>query len=125
MDKVESDGFPYQRVALGGFSQGACLTLEYVRRYPKQYGGVFGLSGGLIGPTAGVPHPDAKLEDTPVFLGCSDIDPYIPAERVRDSAKVLETMDARVEMMLYAGMAHTIIEDEVQKVRAIIERMLE
>lgn len=125
LDKVESEGFPSRRVALGGFSQGACLALEYVRRNPKQYGGVFGLSGGLIGPTAGVPHPDVKLEDTPVFLGCSDIDPYIPAERVRDSAKVLEAMDARVEMVLYPGMAHTINDDEIQKVRAMLEQMLE
>jgi predicted esterase len=86
---------------------------------------VFGLSGGLIGPTAGVPHPAAKLEDTPVFLGCSDIDPYIPAERVKDSARVLEEMGAHVEMVLFPGMAHTINDDEVQKVRAIIEQMME
>jgi predicted esterase len=124
VEKIESEGISSQRIALGGFSQGACLALEYVRRNPRQYGGLFGLSGGLIGPTAGKPAPDASLQDTPVFLGCSDVDPYIPAERVRESAGVLEEMGAQVETVLYPGMGHAIIEDEVSRVRVILERMM-
>jgi predicted esterase len=124
LEKIESEGVPPHRVALGGFSQGACLALEYIRRNPKRYGGAFGLSGGLIGPTAGKPHPELKLENTPIFLGCSDIDPYIPAERVRESAGVLEAMESQVEMVLYPGMAHTINEDEIDRVRGILEKMM-
>ena len=78
----------------------------------------------MIGPTAGEPHPNTTLDDTPVFLGCSDIDPYIAADLVQESAEVLKQMQAEVEMVLYPGMAHTINDDEIQKVRAIVEQML-
>lgn len=125
LDAIESEGFSTQRIALGGFSQGACLALEYVRRNPRRYGGLFGLSGGLIGAETGEAVSGASLEGTPVFLGCSDIDPHIPADRVVDSARVLEKMGAEVETVLYPGMAHTIIGDEVRKVRAILEGMLD
>jgi predicted esterase len=123
VENLESEGIPSQRIALGGFSQGACLALEYARRHPKRYGGLFGLSGGLIGPTAGEPNLEASLDGTPVFLGCSDVDPYIPAERVQESAMILEKMDAQVDMQLYPGMAHTIVDDEIERVRVMLERM--
>lgn len=123
LDKVEAEGISSRRIALGGFSQGACLALEYARRHPKRYGALVGLSGGLIGPTAGELVSEPSLDGTPVFLGCSDVDPYIPAERVQESASLLEEMGAQVETVFYPGMGHTIIEDEVARVRVLLERM--
>lgn len=125
LEKIEAEGIASPRIALGGFSQGACLALEYARRHPRRYGALFGLSGGLIGPTAGEPARGESFEGTPVFLGCSDVDPHIPAERVGESAEVLEEMGARVESVLYPGMAHTIVDDEIDHVRQMLRSMTE
>jgi predicted esterase len=124
LENIESEGLSSRRIALGGFSQGACLALEYVRRNPKPYGALFGFSGGLIGPTVGEPAEGGSLEGTPVFLGCSDVDPYIPAERVHESAALMEAMGAQVETVLYPGMGHTIVNDEIERMRAMLEEIL-
>jgi phospholipase/carboxylesterase len=112
---------PARRVVLLGFSQGACLTLEFAARHARRYGGVVGLSGGLIGPD-GTPrdYPD-DFEGTPAFLGCSDVDPHIRKDRVVGAADVLERMGAKVTMRLYPGMGHTVNQDEIDSVREIVE----
>ncbi len=116
-------GIASERVLLLGFSQGACLTLEYVARHARRFGGVAGLSGGLIGPP-GTPRDYAgSLAQTPVFLGCSDVDPHVPKERVRESADVLGRMGGAVTMRLYARMAHTINDDEIAAVREILRAL--
>jgi len=107
-------GIPREKIVLGGFSQGACLSLEYVARNPGRYGGVFALSGGLIGPHIDAHDYNGLLERTPVFIGCSDIDPYIPVERVRESAAVMEHLGAEVDLRIYPGIAHTVVEDELE-----------
>lgn len=110
------------RVVILGFSQGACLTLEFAARNARRYAAIVGLSGGLIGP-AGTPRDYAgSMESTPVFLGCSDIDAHIPVERVRESAGVLRRMNATVDDRIYPRMGHTINQDELQAVRALILR---
>lgn len=120
LSRVAAGGVPPERTILLGFSQGACLATEFAARHARRYGGVAGLSGGLIGPD-GTPRDYAgSLEGTPVFLGCSDIDSHIPAERVRLSAKVLEGLGGNVTMRLYPGIGHTINEDELEAVRAIM-----
>jgi len=114
-------GFPSQRIMLLGFSQGACLTSEFSIRHPRRYGGVIVLSGGLIGaPGTTWDDVTTSLDDTPVFLGCSDIDFHIPAERVRETADVLGRLGGRVDMRLYPGMGHTVNEDELEAVRALL-----
>ena len=119
--RVVAEGVPPERTVLLGFSQGACLAAEFAARHPRRYGGVASLSGGLIGPD-GTPRDYAgSLENTPVFLGCSDIDSHIPAERVKLSATVLERLGGAVTMRLYPGMGHTINEDELVAVRSIME----
>ena len=96
-----------------GFSQGACLTLEFVARNARRYGGVVGLSGGLIGPD-GMPRDySGLLAGTLVFLGCSDVDFHVPKERVLLSAEVLERLGGDVTMRLYRGMGHTVNQDEI------------
>lgn len=119
---IAAAGIPLERTYLLGFSQGACLATEYVARHAARHGGVAGLSGGLIGP-AGTPRDyPGSLDGTPVFLGCSDVDGHIPAERVRETAEVLERLGGGVTMRLYAGMGHSINADEIGAVKAMIDR---
>jgi predicted esterase len=105
---------PPDRVALVGFSQGACLSLEYAARHARRYAAVVGFSGGLIGPPGTPRDYDGSLSGTPVFLGCSDIDPHIPLERVGESAEVLKTIGGAVDARIYPGMGHTINRDEIE-----------
>lgn len=111
---------PAERVVLLGFSQGACLTLEFAARHARRYGGVVGLSGGLIGPDGTPRDYPGAFQRTPVFLGCSDVDPYIPKERVIETGQVLERMGADVTVRLYPSMAHTVNVDEIEAVRKIV-----
>jgi len=116
-----ASGISPERVVLLGFSQGACLALEYAIRHPRRYGGVVGLSGGLIGPPGTSWTPAAAFDGTPVYLGCSDVDGHIPAARVTESADVFRTAGASVTAVLYPGMDHTVTEDELVHVRRILD----
>ena len=117
-------GLPYEKIMLLGFSQGACLALEFVARHPRRYGGVAGLSGGLIGPPETPRDYPGNLADTPVFLGCSDVDMHIPMERVQETTVVLRRMGATVTERLYPGMGHTVNADEPNFVRRMMGRVL-
>lgn len=125
VQSFEQEGFSPERVALLGFSQGGCLTLEYVARNARRYGAVAGLSAGLIGPD-GTPRDYAgSLAGTPMFLGCSDIDSHIPLARVKDSTRVLGALGADVRETIYPRMGHTINDDEIAKVRGLMVRLLD
>jgi predicted esterase len=120
VDDLADEGMPAERVALLGFSQGACLALELAARHARQYAAVIGLSGGVIGP-AGTPRSyPGSLGGTPVFLGCSDIDAHIPVERVHETAEVFQQLGATVDERIYPGMGHTINRDELDVVRALL-----
>jgi len=112
---------PAHRVILLGFSQGACLTLEFAARNARRYGGVVGLSGGLIGPDGTPRDYPGDFEGTPGFLGCSDVDPHIRADRVVEAGEVFKRMAAQVTVRLYPGMGHTVNQDEIDSVREIVE----
>jgi predicted esterase len=118
--RIEAAGIPPERTILLGFSQGACLTLEHAARNPRRYGGVVGLSGGLIGPPGTPRHYKGSFAGTPVFLGCSDRDPHIPLERVTETAEVLSEMGAAVTKRIYPAMGHTVNEDELDFVRRLM-----
>jgi len=126
VNELIAGGFPPQRIMLLGFSQGACLTSEFSIRHPRRYGGVMVLSGGLIGPP-GTTWDDVttSLDSTPVFLGCSDVDSHIPAERVLESEAVFRRLGATVTRKLYPGMGHTIIPDEISHVQRAMDSVLE
>jgi predicted esterase len=111
---------PSDRVILLGFSQGACLTLEFAARHARRYGGVVGLSGGLIGPDGTPRDYPGNFEGTPAFLGCSDVDPHIRKDRVLEAAEVYTRMGANVKAKLYPNMGHTVNADEIQAVREIV-----
>jgi len=112
---------PAQRVVLLGFSQGACLTLEWAARHARRYGAVAGLSGGLIGPDGTPRDYPGSFDGTPAFLGCSDVDPYIGKERVIETSEVFQRMGARATLRLYPGLAHTVSAEEIAEVRALVD----
>jgi predicted esterase len=121
---IERAGIPTERTMLLGFSQGACLTLEFTARHPRRYGAVMGLTGGLIGPPGTPRDYPGELSGTPVFLGTSDPDPHVPFERVRETEAVLTRMGAVVELRRYSGMPHTVNEDELDACRELLERLV-
>lgn len=113
---------PAESIFLAGFSQGACLALEYIARYPLKIGGVAGLSGGLIGPP-GIPrHYTGSLDGISIFLGCSDVDAHIPAWRVEETSQVLTGLGAEVDMRFYPGMGHMVNADEIAAIAALLNR---
>jgi predicted esterase len=120
IDTLGKDGVEADRVGLGGFSQGACVSLEYAARHARRYAAVIGLSGGLIGPPGTSRNYNGSFDETPIFLGCSDVDPHIPLDRVRESAEVFRRMNASVDERIYKGMGHTVNGNEVEAVRGIL-----
>jgi predicted esterase len=120
IDRAGREGVDPGRVALIGFSQGACLALEYAARHARRYAVVAGLSGGLIGPPGTPRTYPGSFDGTPVFLGCSDVDAHIPVERVHESAEVFRRMNARVDERIYPGMGHTVNRDEIEAVSALL-----
>jgi predicted esterase len=120
IDELGTHGLPPDRVVLMGFSQGACLALEYAARHARRYAAVVGFSGGLIGPPGTDRTYAGSFDGTAVFLGCSDHDPHIPLARVTESADVFGRMGALVDKRIYRGTDHMINQDEIDAVRASI-----
>jgi len=138
VDEALSAGLSLDRIVIAGFSQGACLGLEYVARNAGRYGGVLGLSGGLIGLSGGLiglsggligpegmPRQyQGSLDGTPVFLGCSDADFHIPKERVIETSQILSDLGCDVTMRLYPGLGHTLNQDEINHGQAMISSLM-
>jgi len=137
VETIETAGIPRDRTILLGFSQGACLTLEFAARNARLreraptgeaqevYGGVAGLTGALIGPDGMERSYPGMLDGTVVFLGCGDPDPHVPVARVDETEAVLTRMGATVTKRIYPGMAHTINKDEIDFVRRMMAGLLE
>lgn len=124
IDHVGKEGIPPEKVAICGFSQGACLTLEFAARNPRRYGAVAALTGALIGERIDPEGYPGSLHMTPVFVASSDVDPYFPLSRIEESVEVVRRMEADVKERIYPGMGHLINEDEVNEVRAMLLRMI-
>jgi predicted esterase len=120
VEEVGRQGLGPERVALMGFSQGACLSLEFAARHARRYAGVFALSGGLIGPPGTTWDEPGDFAGTPVFLGCSDVDAHVPRWRVDESAAVFTRMGAATDLRIYPGMGHLVNDDEIAAARAIL-----
>ncbi len=120
--QLEAQGFGRERIALLGFSQGACLLAEYLSRHPARYGGVAVLTGGLIGPP-GTTWDGGSLDGTPVLLGTSDIDDWVPLARTEESRDAFAARGAHVTMQVYEGMGHIINDDEIRLVTELLARV--
>jgi predicted esterase len=117
-------GVPRERLILLGFSQGACLALEFAARNAKRYGGLIGLSGALIGPDDTPRDYKGSLAGTPIFLGCSDADFHVPKERVDQTAEVLRKLGGEVTERLYPNLDHSVNQDEINFVRSMMQSLL-
>src|SRR4051794_14272930 len=117
---VNSENITTDHIYFAGFSQGACLTLEFVTRNAKKYGGVVAFTGGLIGDKIYPENYKGDFENTPVFIGTSDPDPHVPVERAYATANILQSMHANVTTKVYNNMGHTINEDEIQNANRLI-----
>lgn len=107
-----------EKVVILGFSQGACLASEFIASNPTSYGGLIALSGGLIGEE--IEDFEGDLEQTPVFIGCSESDPHIPLERVEKTEQVMNDLKGDVEKYIFEGPHHGIVDYEIERVRNII-----
>lgn len=125
LEEATEAAIPPERVLFCGFSQGACLASEFVARNPQRYGGLAGLSGGLIGETIDTDEYSGDLKETPVFLGCSSDDPHIPESRVHETATVFEQRNANVDVRIYPNLGHTVNEDELDAVDGLLETILQ
>jgi len=120
VERAVEAGIDRERILLLGFSQGACLASEYVARNPRRYGGLVALSGGLIGETVDPTSYEGDIERTPVFIGCSDVDPHIPLERVKETSEAFELLHGDVDERIYEGMGHGVNEDEMDAVSDLV-----
>jgi len=119
--KLANDaGIPTERIILGGFSQGACLTSEFAATHPARYAGLLAFTGGLIGPPDMELNYAGDLQGTPAFLSSGDTDPHIPWTRVQQTAEVFTAMKAHVTLRCYPGRPHTVGGDEIQFGRKLI-----
>jgi phospholipase/carboxylesterase len=123
-ERLEGAGIPAERIMLLGFSQGACLALEYAARHARRFGGIAGLSGGLIGPDDAPREYDGSFEGTTVFLGCSVRDPHIPEPRVRLTEEIFRRLGAAVTMHLYPDPGHAVNEEEVRFVTEMVTSLV-
>jgi predicted esterase len=119
-DTIRQAGIPPEQTIFLGFSQGACLAAEFVARTAQRYGGLIALSGGLIGAQVDPGQYPGNLAGTPVFLGCSDIDPHIPQQRVKETALALQALGGDVTVKFYKNMGHTVNQDELDHVRGMM-----
>ena len=120
--RLLANGVSKDRIVLAGFSQGACLAAEYAVRHAARYGGILLFTGGLVGPPGTRWEYEGSFGGTPVFFGTSDVDEFVPEERVRESAEVFERMGANVSLRVYPNMDHAVNDDEIAIARDILRR---
>ncbi|TCD25641.1 phospholipase [Pedobacter psychrodurus] len=117
---LEKEGFSKEQIYFLGFSQGACLTLDYVAANAARYGGVVAFTGGLIGEQVDHRNYHGDFDGTPIFIGSSDPDMHVPVSRVKESTTLLEGMGAQVTEIIYQNMGHTISQAEITQVNKLI-----
>ncbi|MBB3837545.1 phospholipase/carboxylesterase [Runella defluvii] len=120
LDTVKAAGISSENVYFLGFSQGACLTSEFVARHAQPFGGVFILSGGVIGDSVKIERYTGNFAGTPIFLGCSDVDAHVPKDRAQDSSEVFRTLGATVTERIYPNAPHSIFQDEIDHINHIL-----
>lgn len=120
VDEVTKQGITTENIYFLGFSQGACLALEFVARHAQKYGGVAAFTGGLIGDKVNLENYSGNFKGTPIFIGTGNPDPHVPTERVKESAEILEKMNAKVHLKVYDGKPHSVSPDEIEEANRLI-----
>jgi len=121
VDEVVAAGIPREKIVIAGFSQGACLTTEFVARHPARYAGAIAFTGGLIGPPGTDFRYSGSLAGTPAFLGAGDPDPHVPWARVEETAEIYKRLGAQVTLKRYPGMGHTVSRDEIAEAKRVLQ----
>lgn len=124
MERAVHAGIAQNKVALIGFSQGACLATEFVARNATRYGGLVAFTGGLVGPEVTPFHYSGDLAGTPCFLGSGDPDPHVPFKRVEESASILSDLGGVVTLRRYPGLPHTVNQDEISQARLLLSQLV-
>ena len=122
LDDIYSKGIAPGNIYFAGFSQGACLTLEFVTRNADKYGGVVAFTGGLIGDKIIEENYKGDFQGTPIFIGTSDPDPHVPVERTIESSDIVKRMNASVTLKVYPGMGHSISQNEIENANQLVFR---
>jgi phospholipase/carboxylesterase len=120
LGEISSKGIPTENIYFSGFSQGACLTLEFVTRNANKYGGIASFTGGLIGDKIYKENYKGDFRGTPIFIGTSNPDPHVPVERVYATTKILREMNASVTEKVYNNMGHAINQDEIDNANKLL-----
>ncbi len=120
---VNDHGIPFENIYFLGFSQGACLALEFVSRNATRYGGVVAFTGGLIGDKIEQRNYWGDFKQTPFFIGTGNSDPHVPVERVNETVSILNEMNARVDLQVYEGKPHNISQDEMDTANRLIFKL--
>ncbi len=123
-DSLKDSGFKDEQIFFLGFSQGACLASEFVARHPANFAGLIALSGGVIGDKVNFGEYSGDLQGMPVFMGCSDVDPHIPKQRLLETKELMNKLGANVTLNIYPGMGHLVNEDEIEHINALIDSTL-
>jgi predicted esterase len=124
VDDLLARNIPSHKIAILGFSLGACLASEFAARNPRRYGALIAFTGGLIGPPGTPRTYPGLLDGTPVFLGTSDPAPHGPFPRVQETADTFTRMGAKVDLRRYPGMPHTINQEELQAAQALLQQLV-
>lgn len=119
-EELIRQGFTSENIFFFGFSQGACLTLEYITRNAKKYGGAVAIIGGLIGNKIAPKNYTTSFEGTKIFIGTSNPDVHVPLERVEETVKILREKDAEVRLEIYNGFGHGINQEEIKIAKEIL-----
>jgi phospholipase/carboxylesterase len=120
VEEINAEGIANTEIYFAGFSQGACLTLEFVARNAQRWGGAVAFTGGLIGEEVNIERYRGNFEGTPIFIGTSNPDPHVPVTRVQETASLLKSLNASVTEKIYPNMGHTISEDEIDKANQLV-----
>jgi phospholipase/carboxylesterase len=122
VEKIKADGIPANRIYLMGFSQGACLTLEYIARNAQAYGGAIAFTGGLVGEKLVTERYEGSFDGTPILITTGNPDPHVPLHRVEESVKLLKKLGAQVTLKVYPGRPHTITMPEIELANELLSR---
>jgi len=120
VEDIISAGVPADKIYFAGFSQGACLTLEYIARNAKRFGGAVAFTGGLIGKKLELSNYRGDFAGIPILISTGDPDPHVPLSRVEESISVLKNLGAEVTLKVIKGRPHTILHEEIELANQLI-----